>query len=219
MADRIAGLVRELQEGDDDAKARAAHALFHLAHPGNWVAIAAAAGAIEPLVALLLKTDSEWAKQNAARALGNLAQNNDNQVAIAAAGGIPPLVELLEAGSELGLAEAFAADALGYLAYDNDENKVAIKAAGGITPLMVLARAGRRGCDEAHDALEALAPVGQALLALPAEGICVVCWDQPRSVAIVPCGHLCLCAQCAAALNNCPICRAAATQLLTIRHP
>eukprot|EP00928_Gymnodinium_smaydae_P015418 TRINITY_DN156_c0_g1_i2.p1 TRINITY_DN156_c0_g1~~TRINITY_DN156_c0_g1_i2.p1 ORF type:complete len:289 (+),score=49.11 TRINITY_DN156_c0_g1_i2:639-1505(+) len=40
-------------------------------------------------------------------------------------------------------------------------------------------------------------------------GECVVCLDNPPTVALVPCGHRCVCDACVAAtsLQNCPICR------------
>jgi len=43
------------------------------------------------------------------------------------------------------------------------------------------------------------------------EGDCVVCMDLSPEVAIVPCGHFCLCKTCAQSLQNkkmnCPMCR------------
>lgn len=37
---------------------------------------------------------------------------------------------------------------------------------------------------------------------------CVVCLDQPQSVVISVCGHMCLCTECAEAVSNkCPMCR------------
>ena len=40
--------------------------------------------------------------------------------------------------------------------------------------------------------------------------LCCVCMVQPRSVVLVPCGHLVLCRACAAHPNMhvCPVCRA-----------
>ena len=49
---------------------------------------------------------------------------------------------------------------------------------------------------------------GEALNA----GSCIVCMDAPATHAIMPCGHLCLCNDCAKKLldagDDCPICRA-----------
>ena len=51
-------------------------------------------------------------------------------------------------------------------------------------------------------------------LKLKYEGIaeqneCVICMDGSRQIACVPCGHRCLCPQCASGINGeCPICRA-----------
>jgi hypothetical protein len=44
------------------------------------------------------------------------------------------------------------------------------------------------------------------------ETMCVVCFDAPKDHAIVPCGHVCVCASCAEQLTKtrtptCPVCR------------
>ncbi|GFR47662.1 hypothetical protein Agub_g9406, partial [Astrephomene gubernaculifera] len=43
------------------------------------------------------------------------------------------------------------------------------------------------------------------------EGLCVVCMDRPRSVLLLPCGHLVLCGGCVRAVRErgglCPMCR------------
>ena len=48
---------------------------------------------------------------------------------------------------------------------------------------------------------------------------CVICLSEPRSTALLPCRHLCLCADCAQQLrfqtNKCPICRTLISSLLT----
>ena len=36
---------------------------------------------------------------------------------------------------------------------------------------------------------------------------CVVCLDAPASMALLPCGHRCVCAGCAGTVRACPICR------------
>lgn len=38
---------------------------------------------------------------------------------------------------------------------------------------------------------------------------CKVCWDKDVSVLFLPCAHLVVCTECAPALRNCPVCRAA----------
>ena len=41
---------------------------------------------------------------------------------------------------------------------------------------------------------------------------CAICWDAPAEFAVVPCGHMCLCAGCLdAAAAHCPICRTPST--------
>jgi hypothetical protein len=44
------------------------------------------------------------------------------------------------------------------------------------------------------------------------ETMCVVCFDAPKEYAIVPCGHQCVCEECAEQLTKtrtpmCPVCR------------
>ena len=36
--------------------------------------------------------------------------------------------------------------------------------------------------------------------------LCVICMTEARSHVLVPCGHMCLCAGCAA-VGRCPLCR------------
>jgi hypothetical protein len=49
---------------------------------------------------------------------------------------------------------------------------------------------------------------------------CVICLTDPRSIAVYPCRHMCMCISCANAMpaqnNKCPICRRAATLLLHV---
>jgi hypothetical protein len=47
---------------------------------------------------------------------------------------------------------------------------------------------------------------------------CVVCADEQRSTALVPCGHVCCCADCAADLHECPICRQAIRERVKLFH-
>jgi vacuolar protein 8 len=76
-----------------------------------------AAGAIEPLVALVRDGDAKG-KADAARALGILADGNDaNKAAIRSAGGIEPLAALVRDGDAEGKADA--ARALGILGIDS----------------------------------------------------------------------------------------------------
>ena len=39
--------------------------------------------------------------------------------------------------------------------------------------------------------------------------MCVVCFVQPKSHILIPCGHLCLCSPCSEAIKQCPLCRSA----------
>ena len=101
------------------------------------VSAIAAAGAIEPLVALVRDGDARG-KANAAAALRNLAAGDDAiRAAIAAAGAIEPLVRDGDAPGK-----ANAAAALWTLAAGDDAMKAAIAAAGAIEPLVALVRDG-----------------------------------------------------------------------------
>ena len=53
---------------------------------------------------------------------------------------------------------------------------------------------------------------------------CVVCFDAPKDHAIVPCGHICVCARCAEQLTNtrtptCPVCREPIQQTVKVFAP
>jgi hypothetical protein len=45
---------------------------------------------------------------------------------------------------------------------------------------------------------------------------CVVCEAGPKNTALLPCGHMCACPDCAPRLQCCPICRAHVTQAVRI---
>lgn len=47
---------------------------------------------------------------------------------------------------------------------------------------------------------------------------CVICMDQLKQGAFVPCGHMCCCETCGKEManKNCPICRAKVTSFLKI---
>jgi len=36
---------------------------------------------------------------------------------------------------------------------------------------------------------------------------CIICLENERCVALIPCGHLCLCRECSASQTKCPVCR------------
>jgi len=74
---------------------------------------------------------------------------------------------------------------------------------------------GGGGAGGAPDLPAAAGPDGGASTA-----VCVVCISEPSTHAAFPCGHVCLCADCAAALsvqtNRCPVCRGPIVELLAI---
>ncbi|ONK63722.1 uncharacterized protein A4U43_C07F18240 [Asparagus officinalis] len=49
---------------------------------------------------------------------------------------------------------------------------------------------------------------------------CVICLSEPRSTAVLPCRHMCMCSECAKALrlqsNKCPVCRQPVEKLMEI---
>ncbi|KAJ9452762.1 putative E3 ubiquitin-protein ligase LUL2 [Diplonema papillatum] len=51
---------------------------------------------------------------------------------------------------------------------------------------------------------------------------CVICISEPRDTTIMPCRHMCLCAECADSLrktsNKCPLCRTTISSLLHLKH-
>lgn len=47
--------------------------------------------------------------------------------------------------------------------------------------------------------------------------LCVVCLDRVKVVALIPCGHMCMCVTCARAPHgDCPLCRASVTGTLRV---
>jgi hypothetical protein len=48
---------------------------------------------------------------------------------------------------------------------------------------------------------------------------CIICYNRPASVAIVPCGHLCFCGPCSDLVySKCPVCRRETETTITIYH-
>ena len=52
----------------------------------------------------------------------------------------------------------------------------------------------------------------------PEDSTCVVCMDAPANVAIIPCGHVCFCANCKPP-EDCPICREKSNDYLKLYFP
>mmetsp|Transcript_21287 Transcript_21287/g.63053 ORF Transcript_21287/g.63053 Transcript_21287/m.63053 type:complete len:619 (-) Transcript_21287:174-2030(-) len=141
----LASLVKQLSPRDATLSLaiEAARALGNLANRAaasevNYQDMIRAAGAIGPLVALLLENPRSGAAVQTALALRNLAHENAaNQDAIRDAGGIGALVMLLSTESA---ASQEAARALRNLARNNAANKEALRKAGGVTPLLAALR-------------------------------------------------------------------------------
>jgi len=43
---------------------------------------------------------------------------------------------------------------------------------------------------------------------------CIICLENERCVALIPCGHLCLCRECSGTQTKCPVCRTPVTTYL-----
>ena len=50
----------------------------------------------------------------------------------------------------------------------------------------------------------------------PSSNLCVICLDEKATHAIVPCGHQCLCPDCAGFVDKCPMCRVAKQSVIRI---
>ena len=50
----------------------------------------------------------------------------------------------------------------------------------------------------------------------PSNDLCVICMDEKATHAIVPCGHQCLCLDCAGLVDKCPMCRVAKQSVIKI---
>lgn len=58
------------------------------------------------------------------------------------------------------------------------------------------------------------------------DSMCIFCWSEPRTTAVLPCHHMCLCSECAVAtrmrigaMQTCPICRQPVKDLIQINFP
>jgi hypothetical protein len=83
---------------------------------------------------------------------------------------------------------------------------------------------GSRGCSKllrvnyaAHASIYSV-PVQLTDTRVGAEPMCVVCLERPRTMAVYPCGHRCLCTVDSPRFVGaaCPICRGPVTSVLTI---
>ena len=146
----VSMLQHSLDSGDAAVQESAADALWHLAALDGGPATVEAAGAIPPLVALLLarrgqpilKTDSA-----AAGALGAIGQTGNLQLAleIVRHGSVPALATVIERRTLAGPVEFFeeralvrAATALGALADFEEDCQEPVVAAGSVRPLASL---------------------------------------------------------------------------------
>lgn len=86
----------------------------------------------------------------------------------------------------------------------------------------------RHTIEQSHEAAE-VPPKSDKTIAVPSaergesSEECIVCLDRKRSHVAVPCGHLCLCAQCASELEKrsmkCPYCMKQVTLFARVYTP
>jgi len=57
-------------------------------------------------------------------------------------------------------------------------------------------------------------PPTPAVDSLNDDKACIICLENERCVALVPCGHLCLCRECCGTQTKCPVCRTPITNFL-----
>jgi hypothetical protein len=197
----VASHVRTLSYGDNEAKARAAKALWaclgELQEPSEQIIVIAAAGAI-PILIDIIRTGV--AKHYALGALANLASGPSViGDAIAVAGGpngsIALFVELMRSGSES--QKQYAALTLLNLATDSDERQIAIKTAGALPPAIELARSG------GDEAKEFAASLLRNLACHKDNGVAIaLAGGIPVLVALAESGHAAAKTRAAAALKN-----------------
>mmetsp|Transcript_38208 Transcript_38208/g.89425 ORF Transcript_38208/g.89425 Transcript_38208/m.89425 type:complete len:85 (-) Transcript_38208:378-632(-) len=74
---------------------------------------------------------------------------------------------------------------------------------------MIISHHHRRALQKENEQLRGLL---EATLRRNEQPPCIVCMDSPRTHALTPCGHKCLCEECAHTYHrqsrSCPICRA-----------
>jgi len=53
---------------------------------------------------------------------------------------------------------------------------------------------------------------------MPEESPCIICFENPKNVVILPCRHFCICSDCSAktTLSDCPICRGAVSGSIVV---
>ena len=86
------------------------------------------------------------------------------------------------------------------------------------------ARRGTRGKSKAGPAHSDPAVPPPAAASPPPEveeggSSCVVCLEHPRTVVLLPCRHLSMCAVCAADVSMCPMCRSAVGESIDTSLP
>jgi hypothetical protein len=64
--------------------------------------------------------------------------------------------------------------------------------------------------------IQTLASERGALLEADGSGQCVCCWDRASTVALRPCGHVCVCDECSGNTQSCPLCRTKVSAVMRI---
>ena len=62
-------------------------------------------------------------------------------------------------------------------------------------------------CKGLKENIQTLASERGARLEADGSRQCVCCWDRASTVALRPCGHVCVCDECSGNTQSCPLCR------------
>lgn len=165
----IGQLVADLESSSIEQQKQAAMEIRLLAKnkPENRLKIARA-GAIKPLVSLVLSADPQI-QENGVTAILNLSLCDENKEIIVHSGAIKPLIRALKLGTST--AKENAACALLRLS-QIEENKIAIGRSGAIPPLVNLLETGNfRGKKDASTALYSLCSVKENKIRAVQSGI------------------------------------------------
>ena len=71
-------------------------------------------------------------------------------------------------------------------------------------------------CRTFQEHIQTLASERVALLEADGSRQCVCCWDRVSTVALRPCGHVCVCDECSGNTQSCPLCRTKVSAIMRI---
>ena len=112
------------------------------------------------------------------------------------------MVRETEAANEKATQDAIATSLMAQM---DESCRVASEAQGRCATLEKQAEKYEKKLERAKDNQRSL--WNQKEAALNAKSLCSICIDAEVNTALLPCGHLCACSECAKSLKKCPICR------------